>query len=1474
MESLSARTYNIRSAFARKKLYVFAMLSVLLLSTIGCLKETAEDATSSTNSGINGCVSATAQGVNSILVEFEFPSDATKITVFRNSSLAGVFLNPTVTSFLDSGLVEGTTYTYECVLTKNGKDLLGDQTVTETTEAVNPPTFSGITSATLTGANVVVQWNVATGIPTKEYKIYANPGPNSGDINFSLAPIATVTNGSANTFSIPITAIGDEMPYRYAVRACNISNVCDTNTATRALTLVDRGAPQTLGLIGVSIVNGRSVLNAPWSFANGAIKRRLVYRQIGVGAYTLIQTFNVASPYIAPATSLNVNEVLAQNTDYSYYVIDEDPIGNLSNTATAIVSINSGDTTAPAFTGIETLNYGSPQDTVLALGWTAIDSQPGNANGASHYLVYSQTLGLADPMTVCTNGILVSQVDASAYTTGNPVVYDLINLAQRSRYGICVKARDTAGNISNTTAQLDLITKDITAPEFNGLIGISYNNEQNRVELTWDPSVAGDIKEYKIKVWKGTQTVPVALVELPAKSHGSFSTGASFKQSDYAYLDNEQIFVLVNACDDAFPTYGAQNCTNFSNTQALSLLIPDITPPAGFTGITLATADPTEEGKITVTWAAPPSWAEYRGFKIYALDNDTTIPAVAIKDCPCSGNHCPNTITSCSIQGLPAYKTYNLYVAAYDISGNITSYLSPPGSYKQVARTSDLTIPVFNSGLTVGAGANPLVSWSAATDNQQDSSVIRYRLYRKRGSDYALPKSRPDIDPSPNITVITNLTVATSLTDVDTLVEGNVYYYIVCAFDQSNNMSCDDNNIKQVVINDLTPPGIGSLAIKKIDNSARSVKDKLWKLDWTLVDAVTSLGQISVDVYKKIGADEDDVDVLATTSDTLVTSGFGLTSITNQKGPFGQNRYINYLIRATDLAGNTSEANITVKSANIMSVQYLGRNTGHRSGGKMLLVKGDGFGNGARIKVGSNYCDTGLTRNEFNVMTCLTPTSLTETSTTVQVENEDGQTASAGIYTYIDSYICDQAQPPTGMASGTGAIGDPFIICNGDQLNRLRDQAPTDFLQGEYYFKLMDHIDLASWTANSFVPIGSSALPLYGRLDGNNMMVSNYVYNDTSRDYNALFGYAGALGNDNTWFKNLFIKNFNIRGRNQVANLMGHYFSQSSNVTGNIHILNGNLFVEGVRGGLVIGNRQCGTTNCATPMENVFVHGTIDGNVPNTVGGLVGAGVTGIDFNNIKINVNFINQYVNVGGVIGASTGGFRLTNSQITTNISSISSGNGGGVIGSTSSGRVILENVSITANIVGTSLNSYNYGGVAGSIANPGSLILSNVVTKGSIFSPRISNCILGGLIGSVGGNTYTSSISDTYANVSLSCPNGTTNGGLVGNINTSPAQITLSRNYAMASASGLANTNSIVGTQTLLEFIASNNFYYSAGTGQAASGLSSGATDLNITQMRDQGNFTAAGWDFTTVWKMPTSNTINNGFPILRGVTPLWE
>ena len=424
---------------------------------------------------------------------------------------------------------------------------------------------------------------------------------------------------------------------------------------------------------------------------------------MNIGDYSLVKT-EVVSDLSNPITSIPITAGFSEGTTYSFIVRDEDPAGRLNSSLVA-GTIAIGDLTAPSFSGISGLALGSPSDTRLVASWTAIAS---DASGASNYLLYQTSSSSGTPADPCgSSGTLTNTIDATQYTTGNTVNFTVTGLTPRTNYKVCVKAVDAAGNISSTSVSAARTTQDITAPAFDGVQSITYNSSS--IQVGWNASPTSDIKEYKIKLWKNTATPNSGDITTLTRAHSSFSTGFSFTSSVFSFTDNDTVYAVVDACDDASPTYGTQNCTAFANSTAKNVLVPDATPPASFVGIKDATQLTTPaEGQVTVTWFAPSSWTDYRGFNIYTVntgDNSITF----LKDCPCSGNNCPNQITSCTVTGLDARRTYTFHVRAYDAAGNITTYLDP-ASNRSAKLTTDTTSPTFSSNLQSSIAAGVTLS--------------------------------------------------------------------------------------------------------------------------------------------------------------------------------------------------------------------------------------------------------------------------------------------------------------------------------------------------------------------------------------------------------------------------------------------------------------------------------------------------------------------------------------------------------------------------------------------------------------------------------------------------------------------------------------------------------------------------------------------------------------------------------------------
>ncbi len=170
--------------------------------------------------------------------------------------------------------------------------------------------------------------------------------------------------------------------------------------------------------------------------------------------------------------------------------------------------------------------------------------------------------------------------------------------------------------------------------------------------------------------------------------------------------------------------------------------------------------------------------------------------------------------------------------------------------------------------------------------------------------------------------------------------------------------------------------------------------------------------------------------------------------------------------------------------------------------------------------------------------------------------------------------------------TGSGTVGDPYIITNADELNAIRKDLNS-------YYRLGNDIDLSNsiiW--NDFLgwqPIGAGDNGFKGTFDGDGYVIRNLTIT-AGTGYSGLFGYidSGAV------IKNLGIENAVVIGSSNVGGLAGCNAGGTirySYVTGGI---NG---TGSTTGGLVGENKLSGTIISCYSVATVS---------PSTAGGLVG----------------------------------------------------------------------------------------------------------------------------------------------------------------------------------------------------------------------------------------------------------------------------
>ena len=1269
----------------------------------------------------DGCIDGQGVGTQSIQINFLFPQEASRVRIRRNGQEVAQFSsdNRMTTHIDDSSLNEGRTYLYTCEALIDGLWNEGQVSLQLSTLAINAPAnFLGIDTAVATASDTVrVTWVPTIAdipVPAFSYEIYANVGDT---VDFSASPVGSVLQGSPAEFDV--INLGDELSYAFGVRACSEGGVCETNTVQRVVVTPDAGPPTTPGVSNLNLANGRIEVTAPWVETNGGVSRRFIFVRNGpVGGtnladYRLERTYSLSgNDLFAPPQDLEILNLI-EGTTYHVIVQDEDPSGQRS-TVTNFETVVVDDVTPPAFGGITNIVEGSPSDSVLTISWTAIDTEVTDPiSGGTFYTILSLTDSspiLANP---CASGTQVAQLNVADYTPGATANYDITGLNERSYYKVCIKAVDTVGNISVNDNSLQDNTLDITPPEFFGLETISYENQAALLNLSWNASQTPDVDDYRISLWTNQPTPPPSPTVI-FREHIDFPTGSSVNNGEFPIGDNDMVYALVEACDGTEPPFGTKNCSSIGIIR--SVTVPDVTPPPGFAGV----RGPTElvspiEGSMNVLWTAPADWSDYRGFRVYSV-NPSTSELTLLRNCPCLDYGCSDQITQCTVTGLDPYRTYRFHVRAYDDDNNETIYLDPTVSFAD-RRVIDTTAPAFASNLTVGPSPDFQLSWSAAVDNQFSSepgAQISYRVYRNNGPfDFSNP-----VQPDGNLSVET---LTTSFTDSNFL-EGQIYYYTICAVDASSNVTCDQLT-RNFTVPDVTDPIITNLVTNK------TVKSKVWELTWEMSDNISNFDDLAVEIRRRVSVTgdaatlNDPVIYTGSGSDVLVSGTTASTASVSSLDPlFGEqnlNREINYLVTVRDEAGNISSANVGVTSNNALTVSDVKPDTGPLVGGQTITVFGTGFltASDSGTPLDTQVLISGRSCTSINIISnealfCVTPSVTIGGQVEVRVRGQINHPADPGNalfsedsttteYNYSATpVLCDDPGSwGPNYAAGTGTEVDPYIICDVSHLNRARTDAPT----GSFY-QLGQTIDLSAEVG--FAPLGDSTNEFSGGFDGDGKLILNWSY--TSAGSN--IGFFGHVNND-FQIRDLGLVNVNINGGQSVGGLIG-------------------LAEGGV--------------NRSGAISNSFVTGAVLGN--EFVGGLVGRK------QGDHINFNVINSYfigtVEATSPTGYSGGIFGLTGTALGGNFNTVYSegtvtgtARVGGLFGNLGDNKQLINSFS-RANIIATASNS---GGLAAEVG-PGALIENSFAESGTINGSEAAGGLVGLLEGALRNSVSRVSVTST--------------------------------------------------------------------------------------------------------------------------------
>ncbi|MFA6843343.1 MAG: hypothetical protein WCR33_02980, partial [Bacilli bacterium] len=270
-----------------------------------------------------------------------------------------------------------------------------------------------------------------------------------------------------------------------------------------------------------------------------------------------------------------------------------------------------------------------------------------------------------------------------------------------------------------------------------------------------------------------------------------------------------------------------------------------------------------------------------------------------------------------------------------------------------------------------------------------------------------------------------------------------------------------------------------------------------------------------------------------------------------------------------------------------------------------------------------------------------------------------------------DLFKADSLESVThALLYGSGTTDSPYSINSSYDLRAIGIVTEAGFSTEDMYFKVSDDavIDFEA-IKTYYVPIGTKDNPFKGNFDGNNILMTVAIDNQTE-DYQGIFGYVG-------YQAEIYSCNLEgyVKGNDYVGLLAGYNLASVSNVfidgsvTGNDYVGmvsgygNGDYTEVFAKGEIISGSfvgGLIGYSNNSTINTSYFV-GTIDSS-----GGFVG-GIVGYAEENVNIEDVFFNGTINAiyGNDVGGISGLFKgyINNSYVNANI--IGGNKTGGIVG-----------------------------------------------------------------------------------------------------------------------------------------------------------------------------------------------------------------
>jgi len=778
--------------------------------------------------------------------------------IYRGTSSIVYIASTTDTSYTNTGLSVGTSYTYRI----KAKDISGNATVysnaiTASTLDNVVPSTPVISAGTVTPTSAQISWTASTdNVAVSGYDIYRDT---------FTTPVTSITG-----ISYTDTTLVPSVTYTYKIKSKDTSNNFSSFSNTVIINTLDNVAPST-PVISAGTINATSV-QILWNAStdNTAVSGYDIYRN----TFTTPITSIVGTSY--------TDSSLITTTTYVYKIKSKDTSNNFSVFSNAITAttldnvvpstpVISAGTITPATINI---HWNASTDNVAVSGYdiyrdtftTPITSITGTSytdsglisttqyvykikskDTSNNFSVFSNAISSttldnivpSTPVisagtvsatsvqllwTASTDNVAVSGYDIYRNTFTTPITsivgtsYNNIGLTSAITYIYKIKSKDTSNNFSVFSNAITATTLDTVAPTAPSISAGTIT--PTSANILWTAST-DNVSVSGYDIYRDTFTTPVTSI-----------IGTSY--TDNSLIANNSYTYKVKAKDTS------NNFSNFSNTLSLNTLDTNApTTPTISAGTISATS-------AQILWDASTDNTAVSGYSIYRDDFVTPIAFTT--------NLTYNDIT------LTNGTAYTYKVKAKDTTFNDSGF-----SNTLIINTLDTTAPTAPT-ISFGtiSATTIYVNWAASTDNV---SVSGYDIYRDTFT-----------------TPITSI-VGTSYADSG-LISTTRYVYKVKSKDTSNNFSVFSNAITATTLDNIAPstPSI----------SSAMVTATVISIHWTA--STDNVAVSGYDIYR----DTFTTPITSITGTSFVN--FGLTNGTSYT----------YKVKAKDTSNNFSDFSNTL----------------------------------------------------------------------------------------------------------------------------------------------------------------------------------------------------------------------------------------------------------------------------------------------------------------------------------------------------------------------------------------------------------------------------------------------------------------------------------------------------------------------------------------------------------------------------------